>query len=203
MVSMFSAIVLAAGGSRRMGSNKLLKPLWGRPLISWSVESALASGCDEVIVVLGYEAELVGKALPSNVRRVFNEDWTAGISSSIRRGIEAVAPGSEAAVIMVADQPLVYPAIPTLLASLVLQGGYTLACASLEGDPRNPAAFHKTLFNELLGLEGDKGAKQVITRHLSEAAFLEVPREALIDVDRPEDLARLEKTLSPPHAKFF
>ncbi len=190
-------VVLAAGGSRRMGANKLLTFLSGKPLVSWSVEAALASGCAEVVVVVGYEAERVGGALPPGVRPVVNRDWEEGISSSIRRGVLEVSHDSEAVVIMVADQPLVHSTIPTLLASLVLQGGHPLSCASVGGEPRNPAAFHKRLYNELLALEGDRGAKSVIFRHLSEAALLEVPEEMLMDIDTPEDLKRLAKTLQP------
>ncbi|GBC71701.1 Purine catabolism protein PucB [Candidatus Calditenuaceae archaeon HR02] len=193
VLSRFSVVVLAAGGSRRMGSNKLLKTLSGKPLVSWSVEAALSSGCAEVVVVVGHEAERVKGALPPGVRPVVNKEWGAGISSSIKRGVQEISQDSEAVVIMVADQPLVHPAIPALLASLVLQGGHPLSCASVKGEPRNPAAFHRSLYNELLGLEGDRGAKSVIFRHLPEAALLEVPEDMLMDVDTLEDLERLTK----------
>lgn len=177
--------------------NKLLTTLSDKPLVSWSVEAALASGCAEVIVVVGHEAERVRGVLPTGVRPVVNEEWMAGISSSIRRGVQEISRDSEAVVIMVADQPLIHPAIPALLASLILQGGHPLSCASVGGEPRNPAAFHKRLYNELLRLEGDRGAKSVVLRHLSEAALLEVPEEMLMDVDTPEDLERIAKTLQP------
>lgn len=177
-----------------MGENKLLRPLWGRPLLAWSLESALSSGCTEVVVVLGHEAEKVREVLPTGVKPVLNPEWEAGISTSIRRGIREVSEESDAAVIMVADQPLTPPVVPAMLASLVLHGGYLLACASVGGSPRNPAAFHRRLFSELLELSGDEGARSVILRHLSAAALLEVPEEALVDVDTPEELSRLEKT---------
>jgi molybdenum cofactor cytidylyltransferase len=180
-----------------MGANKLLTTLSGKPLVSWSVEAALASGCAEVVVVVGHEAERVREVLPPGVRPVVNKEWEEGVSSSIRRGVIEVSHDSEAVVIMVADQPLVHPSIPALLANLVLQGGHPLSCAAVGGEPRNPAAFHKSLYNELIGLEGDRGAKSVIFRHLSEAALLEVPEEMLMDVDTPGDLERLAKILKP------
>ncbi|MEM4591006.1 MAG: nucleotidyltransferase family protein [Nitrososphaerota archaeon] len=195
---MFSVVVLAAGGSRRMGFHKLLKHLWGRPLISWSVESAVASGCDEVVVVVGNEAERVVETLPEGVKYVVNEDWAEGVASSIRRGVESLSPCSEAVVVMVADQPLTAPVIPSLLARLVLQGKYLLAFASVEGDPRSPGAFHRSLFQELLKLEGDKGAKSLYAPYRDRAALLEVPEEMLVDVDTPEELENLSRR-GPPN----
>lgn len=180
-----------------MGSNKLLASIWGRPLVVWSVESALSSGSGEVIVVLGLEAERVREVLPPGVRVVMNREWMEGVSSSIRRGVEAVDSDSEAAVIMVADQPLTPPAIPAILASLILHGRHPLASAAVGGMPRNPAAFHRRLFGELLALRGDKGARSVIDSHLSDSALLEVPEDMLLDVDTAEDLAGLSRRPPP------
>jgi len=197
-VSGYSVLVLAAGVASRMGANKLLETLWGRPLVSWSVEQALTSGADEVVVVLGYMAERVSGALPRCVRVVVNDAWAEGISSSIRAGVAALSPSSDAVVIMLADQPLTPGSLVSALAGMVLLGGAPASSASVGGDPRSPAAFHRRVFGELLKLRGDVGAKAVVRRHMGEAALLEVAEELLVDVDTREDLELLRSSKPPP-----
>jgi CTP:molybdopterin cytidylyltransferase MocA len=197
VVREFSVVLLAAGGSRRMGKNKLAIQVWGEPLLHWSLRAAIASGGVEVIVVVGHEAEQVSRLVAGGVRIVFNEAWEEGIASSIRTGIREVSADSRAAVILGGDQPLTPSPLIAMLARLVLEGDCLVASASVAGDPRNPACFHRDLFPKLLELRGDQGARQVVLRNLERAALVEVQPELLIDVDTPEDLERL-RLMRPP-----
>jgi molybdenum cofactor cytidylyltransferase len=104
----FAALVLAAGLSRRMGApNKLLLALAGEPLIARTVRTVLHTGFEQIVVVLGHEAEEVGRALlPLGVSTVFNPDYASGQVSSVRAGLAALRPPLDAVMICLGDQPL-------------------------------------------------------------------------------------------------
>src|SRR5580704_14397123 len=102
-------VLLAAGGSTRMGSPKQLLPYQGRPLIRHAAETALASGCHPVMVVLGSHAAEIRAALEGlDVVVVENTEWEKGIGTSIRAGISgAEIMACDGAVLALADQPLI------------------------------------------------------------------------------------------------
>jgi len=104
----FAALVLAAGLSRRMGSpNKLLLPVDGEPLIRRTVRTVLHTGFDEIVVVLGHEADAVAKALePLGVSTVYNDAFASGQVSSVRAGLAALATPVDAVMVCLGDQPL-------------------------------------------------------------------------------------------------
>src|SRR2546421_11797084 len=104
---MITAIGPAAGLSCRMGQNKLLMRFGGKSLIERAVDTLIASGVDELIVVLGHEANLVRSRLEGKrVRFVDNLDYRAGLSMSVRVGMKAAPKGSDAMMIYLSDQPL-------------------------------------------------------------------------------------------------
>ncbi len=106
-------MVLAAGGSTRMGGpTKLLLPVGGRPLVRWVVRAALAAGFEEVGVVLGHDPDRVRGALEGlPVRRIDNPDFAAGLSTSLRRGLEWASERADAALVLLGDEPGVEPAV--------------------------------------------------------------------------------------------
>src|SRR5258708_39740897 len=110
-MSDIAIMILAAGGSARMGEPKQLLPYRGSTLIRHAAETAVASGCRPVIVVLGAHADrLAAEVSELAVSVAINEQWASGIGSSIRCGIEhltAIAPAAQAVVITLCDQPLV------------------------------------------------------------------------------------------------
>src|SRR5262245_36397489 len=110
---MITAVVLAAGTASRMGRQKLLLPVGeGQPLIRLSVERILAAGLEDVVVVLGRDADAVAAALAGlPVRTVVNPRYAEGQSTSLRVGLDALRPETEAAVIALGDQPLPAPAL--------------------------------------------------------------------------------------------
>jgi len=100
-----SAIILAAGAATRFGSPKQLLPVAGQPLLARVVDATLASSVQEVIVVLGYQAQKIGQVLAGRpVRLVVNHHWQEGMASSLRVGLAAVDPQATAAMIILGDQ---------------------------------------------------------------------------------------------------
>jgi len=107
---MISAIVLAAGQSKRMGGeNKLTKKIQGVPLIKHSVKNILAASIDELIIVLGYQKEIIEKLIDKNkkIKFVFNKDFENGMASSIKTGLNNLSEKTEAFFICLGDMPMV------------------------------------------------------------------------------------------------
>jgi molybdenum cofactor cytidylyltransferase len=184
-----AAVVLAAGGSSRFGSPKQLLQWKGKTLLEHVVDTALASSAQEIVVVLGHQAEAAHAVLADRpVRVVINEDWESGQSSSVRAGVQALAASCQACLFLLVDQPNV----PSGLIDEVLSRyRRTLApvVAPIHGSQRgNPVLFDKALFPELLQAQGDEGGRQVIARHEKEVETVEVGDQSLfLDIDTVED----------------
>jgi molybdenum cofactor cytidylyltransferase len=194
-------LLLAAGGSTRMGRPKQLLDYRGRPLLRHSVEQALGSRCRPVVVVLGADAgacRAVIRDLPVEI--VVNEDWTQGMGSSIRAGItalqergEATHEGAQAAVIALCDQPLISSAFLDSLVRLHVEQQTPMVAASYDDRPGVPALFARSLFPRLAAIDFNAGAKTLLQAAGGELLTLPAP-QAAIDVDTPEDYARLLRT---------
>lgn len=192
--SRHGAVVLAAGGSRRLGRPKQLLELRGEPLVRRAARIAAEAGFAPVIVVVGAEADAVGAALAGgSFAVVANEGWESGVASSIRRGIEALRAmrgDVEGALLATCDQPLVGPGHLAALAAAASSGAKAIAASSYGGTVGVPALFSRAIFDELLALEGDRGAKRVIARDEGRVACVEVP-EGERDVDTEADWSAL------------
>ncbi len=186
------AVLLAAGGSRRLGHPKQLVPYRGKSLLRHSAEVVLASVCQPLVVVLGAHAPQLRSELSGlDVQVVVNSDWAQGVGSSIRKGIEALdAWEVSGALVLVCDQPAVTAAHLDRMVE-TFRGQQPAAVASAYGDTHGvPALFDRALFPELLALEGDRGAKAVLTRHAERV--VQVPlAQGELDIDTPEDRQRL------------
>ena len=186
-----AAIILAAGASARMGTPKLLLTHSGVPLLRLAVDAAIRGGCDDVVVVLGADRERylpVLKGTPA--RPVHNPDFAQGMSTSIRTGIEAVPDDAGAAVIMLADQPFVDEAVIRRLIETYRTSGRKIVVSAYEGVRGVPVVFDRALFLELLVLEGDQGARQVMATYPTHVATVEIPPDRARDIDTPEDARR-------------
>ncbi len=187
-----AAVVLAAGASRRMGRPKLALTHQGRPLLRRVVEAAVEGGCDPVMVVLGADADRYRPVLEGTPARVvYNPEHEHGMSTSIRAGIEALPEDARAAVILLADQPFIdAEVIRRMLQTYRITGSRIVACRY--GDVVGvPALFDRALFLELLVLDGDQGARQVLQAYPRHVATVEIPPEAARDIDTPDDAALL------------
>lgn len=162
------AVVLAAGGSTRLGRPKQLLELSGEALVRRAARVAAEAGYAPVVVVVGAAATEVGAALSGGPFEVVtNPDWRTGVASSIRHGLEALTArrgDAEGVLLVTCDQPLVEAAHLAALAAALRDGVYAIAASSYGGTVGVPALFSRAVFDELRALEGEHGAKRVVTR---------------------------------------
>jgi molybdenum cofactor cytidylyltransferase len=177
-----------------MGSPKQTLQYQGKSLLRRAVLAALGAGCHPVIVVTGAHSELSRHELDGlDVREVLNTRWETGMASSVRAGVEALVSADAdvaAAVLMLCDQPHVTADIISGLVAAHHATGKPVIASTYSGSFGVPALFDRTLFAELMQLEGRSGAKEVIKRHASEAHFLPF-QNGEVDVDTPDDFSRL------------
>ncbi len=189
-----SAILLAAGAGSRFGGEKLLATYGGRPLIEASLSNLADAPVDETVVVVGDGAGRIRAACePYGLGVVENPDWAEGISTSVKAGLRALGPGTRAAIVLLADQPLVGAGtVGRLLAAF--EGGARVAAATYGGELRNPVLFSREVWPLLMTeLSGDEGARSFLRRHPE--LVTRVPCDGVgdpADVDTAEDLRRLE-----------
>lgn len=187
------ALVLAAGSGRRFGGQKLLAPFRGRALVRVVVENALASGADAVLVVLGGEGHAVREVLAGlPVSTVHNPLHTQGMSTSIRVGVAALPPGTDAVLVVLGDQPGVEPALMDRVLDADPEGAAEVVVPVYPEGPGNPVLFRAEVFPELMELEGDVGARAVVERAPRRVHRVSMERSLPRDVDTPRDLRALE-----------
>ncbi len=184
---MIAAIVLAGGASTRMGRPKQLLPLGKGTVLATVVSRLLEAPLDRVVVVLGHDAERVGReaGLPGDprVETVVNGEWAEGMASSLRCGVKSCSE-TEAIVVVLGDQPGIDSNVVGKLVE-AYRGGALLA-VSVRGEQRgHPVLFSRSLFPSLLALSGDVGARDVVERHWGAAARIEAA--PLRDLDTEED----------------
>jgi molybdenum cofactor cytidylyltransferase len=186
---MIAVIVLAAGASIRMVRQKLTLPLAdGRPLVRAAVEQVLAADLDDVVVVLGREAEAVASALRGlPIRMVVNPRYAEGQSTSLRAGLDALAQGTEAAVVALGDQPLPDPQLLRQLVKAFRTSGRPIVAPVYRDGRGNPVLFASAVFDELRRVEGDRGGRPVIARDPERVAEVPVDAPMPADIDTPED----------------
>lgn len=186
------AIVLAAGMSSRMGSNKLLEDVGGKPMIRHTVEAALASQAETVLVVTGKAAPAIRKALDSlNVQFVDNPDFSRGLSTSLKAGLNALPEDCDGAVVLLGDMPGVDTAlIDRLIAGFDPGEDRAICVATRHGKRGNPVLWARRFFPEMLAIEGDVGARHLISTYGELVCEIEATDDApLTDIDTPEALA--------------
>jgi molybdenum cofactor cytidylyltransferase len=189
---MLSAIVLAAGMSTRMGQNKLLLDFRDKPLIAHAVDTLLAAAIDEIIVVLGHEAEKVrGKLKGKPVKLVQNPDYQEGLSTSVRVGVEAVSVQAEGIMIYLVDQPLLEPVDVNQLVRAFTRAkavSKNIVVPFFQGQRGNPVIFDSSYREAMLGVAGDVGCKGVIQHYPDKVFVVEMENDHVIrDVDTVEE----------------
>lgn len=197
----FGCILLAAGGSRRMGEPKQLLQYGGKSLLVRAAEAALASPAWPVVVVLGAEAERIRPVLARlPVLAVENPAWSEGMASSIRTGIGALQQFSrriDGALIALCDQPAFSAAVIGKLLKAQEETGRTIVAARYAGREGAPALFLREHFPALAALTGEEGARTLMVEKAAEAAGVDCP-ELGMDVDTPADYAALCGNGGPP-----
>ncbi|MBU5613845.1 nucleotidyltransferase family protein [Geomonas azotofigens] len=184
-----AGIVLAAGEGRRMGRLKQSLPFRGKSMLETVVDHALASSLYRVVVVLGHGAgELVPLLETRPVTVAVNADFGAGQASSLKAGLMALTADSDAALFLLADQPLVSAETIDAIVSAYREGDAPVVAPYWQGRRGNPVLFGRETFPLLANLQGDAGARGILSRQPELVLALPVAdRGILFDVDTEED----------------
>ena len=172
------------------GSNKLLQAVDGVPMVLRAVNAALASKAASVTVVLGHEAEKVEALLAGRrVNLVHNPDFTQGMSTSLRSGIQALPGEAEAAVVLLADMPRISAMQVDRLIDAFDSKQPAIVVPQRNGKRGNPILWPREFFAAMQAVSGDKGARGLLEEHPQRIHSIEMDDDAIhADVDTPEDL---------------
>ena len=190
-------VLLAAGGSSRLGRPKQLVLHQGKTLMRRAAEAAVAAECGPVVVVLGAQREAVASELTGlPVRLVEHPEWSAGPGGSLVAGVraltagDAAAPAVDAVLVMLCDQLRVDSAHLRALVEAWRRTGAAVVASAYEETRGVPALFSRAVFPELGALGPEQGARGVIAREPSRVMEVPLPGGGE-DVDTAADLARL------------
>ena len=188
---MISAILLAAGQSKRMnGENKLTKKIQGVPLIKHSVKNILASSIDKIIIVLGYQNEIVKQLIDQDkkIKFVINKNFSNGMASSIKTGLKHLPENTEAFFICLGDMPAIDKNIFNIL--IKSKGDKEIIVPNYKSEQGNPVLFSKTMKNEIMNIEGDAGAKKIIKLNKDKILNIEVNDQGIMkNFNTPKDFS--------------
>jgi molybdenum cofactor cytidylyltransferase len=194
-------IILAAGFSKRFGRNKMLEKIGCSTIIERVVKSGVSSKADEVIVVLGHDAEKIRDEIKNFAcRLVFNKDYEKGQSYSVKKGVNLVKDYAEAVMILPGDVALITPNSINMVVEEYRKCKSPIVVASHQGRLGHPILFDRSLLKEIMEInEETNGLKAVINRHKDSIRKVETySAEVLIDIDTEEDL---KKALQQEEAK--
>lgn len=188
------AVILAGGASSRLGKPKQLLKHKGKSLLQNTIDTAIASDADPVIVVLGANAEQVSKEInKSTIHVIINTEWEEGMASSVVTGLNEllfISSSTDAVILIVCDQPHVSPELINELIDTQKQTGKPIVTCNYGEAIGPPALFHRSLFSELMQLKGDVGARKIIQQHSDDVATVSFAK-GKIDIDTKEDYEAL------------
>lgn len=196
-----SAVVLAAGMSRRMGTPKQLLRMDGKTVLEHTLENVRASNVSEIILVLGHVAESIEKEISTariftdQIKIVRNKDYQQGMGTSLRTGLAAVNANASAALILLADQPFVHSQTLDQLIACHWESKPQIVIPLYKGFRGNPVLLDRSVFPELKELAGDVGCRAIFGSHTGNICKLPVDDIGiLLDIDSPEEYQKLESS---------
>lgn len=187
---MITGVVLAAGEGSRFGGTKQVVEVEGAPLVLHAVDALREGGVDEILVVTGHDADAVEALLPADATPVRNPDHRAGQATSLAAALHATADDSEAAVILLADQPGVTPDdVAALIKGFRATRAQIVRITYVDGP--GPALLSREIYGEAGHLHGDTGARVLVASHPEWVYEVQIDRRAPVDVDTRDDLRKL------------
>lgn len=192
---MISAILLAAGESRRMGQFKQLLHFADKSFVEHCVDNLLASRVDEVIIVTGHRELDIRRAVGARpVKFAHNSDYRSGMASSIKCGVRSLAENARAFILALVDQPQIGTDVINLLIEAYEKKPALIVIPAYQGKNGHPILLDLTLKEEILRFDPEQGLRQVVRTHREQVVRVEVTSaEILEDFDSPEDYERALK----------
>ena len=196
------ALVLAAGGSTRLGQPKQMVQMADKTLLQHTLDCAFGANINQVVVVLGSNHEIIGNSIRDfKTRIVVNEAWETGLSSSIKAGIETIEShhkNLDAVLVLLSDQPHVSVSLITKLIDSFSLSGKAITASEYNGIVGVPAIFPKLYFDNLKRITGDKGARKLLIEQAHNVKTITFA-EGRIDIDTPSDLENFLNSENTDH----
>lgn len=191
---MVTAIILAAGYSKRFGDEKLLVKLDDKPLISYVIEAVVNSDFGEIILV--YRNEIVKKTIENhNIKFIHNEMSYTGMSSSLRCGLKE-AGVTDAYMFINGDQPLISVNIIETLIRRFYEEKASIIVPRYNGKRGNPVIFSSKWKEELMNVTGDMGGRNIIKNNPNDVYYVDISKNICgIDIDTPEDYLTIKELM--------
>jgi molybdenum cofactor cytidylyltransferase len=192
---MIWAVVLAAGESRRMGTQKMLLPFGDTTVVGAVVRTALASRAGGTLVVVGADREAVRREVePRGVGFAVNENYALGMLSSVQAGLRALPAGAEAAVILLGDQPFLAAGVVDGVIAAYEESRRGIVIPAFQGRRGHPVLIDLKFRDEVLAIDPAEGLRRLMRDHPEEILVVETgDANILRDLDTPEDYAGLPK----------
>ncbi|HEX3470056.1 MAG TPA: nucleotidyltransferase family protein [Silvibacterium sp.] len=195
--SRVGAIILAAGRSSRMGEAKQLLRLGETTVLGQTLENVRGAGVDETVLVLGSSAETIRKQLSASVieglKIVVNHAYEQGMASSLRAGLSALDLQTDAALVILADQPFIRPETLNRIIDQYRGSNAQIVIPLYKGFRGNPVLLDRSVFSQVMALDGDIGCRAIFGNHLDGIVKVEVEDPGiLLDIDNKEDYERLQ-----------
>lgn len=191
----FGILILAAGASSRLGEPKQLLKFKGKTLLRRAAETALATNAQQIVVVFGANAETFNQEIADlPVKIIVAADWASGMSASIKSGIEKlieIEPELSVIVLLLCDQPFVTDQTVARLIKKYQETKKPIIVSEYNETVGVPALFARDMFDELLNLAGETGAKFLIKKQAASGLEKIAVPEAAFDVDTPADYKKL------------
>lgn len=192
-----SGLIIAAGASRRLGQPKQLVQYRGKTLIEHAIDIMRSADLADLSVVLGSNADLIKETLNSDIHVLYNRDWSEGMGTTIRHGVQSLAPSTDAVLIMLVDQYMLSEALMAEMIQAYKKAPESMVVCHYATDTYGPPAiFPRRYFGQLLELNGDRGAGKIIQselKHHSEKVIIIEFAGGHMDVDVPTDLENLNQ----------
>lgn len=194
---MISAIVLAAGRSRRMGTQKLVLPMHGKPMIAHTVDMLLQSQVDRVFVVVGQDKQPIVDALGDrDVSCVMNPDANEEMLTSVRAGLHALPEQTTAAIVALGDQPAIQTDVVRGLVRCFKGTAAGIIAPVFEGKRGHPLLISIQYRDEILTEFEGQGLRGLLVKHAQEVAELPFASASILDdIDSPADYERMLRVM--------
>jgi molybdenum cofactor cytidylyltransferase len=194
--SRVGAVVLAAGSSSRMGEPKQLLPLADNTVLGRTLENLLVAKVDEIVLVLGSSAQTIRQRIAdSPIKRLkffLNPEYAQGMATSLRVGLAGLDGNTDAALIVLADQPFIRTETFDRIMDQYRHSEAQIVIPMFQGSRGNPVLLDRSVFHEVMALCGDIGCRAIFGNHLDEIIKVEVNDiGVLLDIDNKEDYERL------------